>query len=259
MAGLRLWATDGPHALALGSVLGWSTLGVIELRLHRDLTHRSVAFGAALGRASDALVWMLTSLNPAEWVGVHRIHHRFADGARDPHAPAHHGALHLLVTVPHVYRRYRHAHGGEVAVAATDLASRYRSAAWRSSSLPFQVLRRAVPSLVLVGAMDSWVLGLVASGTQLVSYSILLGYVTVAGHWSRSSGGVPVNRRLSGVLLFGTGLHANHHARPRAASQRVAGFEVDSGWLVLRGLAAAGLVDLDGHAAEDRPGRPAAA
>ena len=67
--------------------------------------------------------------------------------------------------------------------------------------------------------------------------------VTVAGHrMPRRRPGRPVNRRLSAVLLLGTGLHANHHARPRSASQRRRRGEVDTGWLALRGLAALGLV-----------------
>jgi stearoyl-CoA desaturase (delta-9 desaturase) len=195
-------------------------------------------------RVADLGVWLLTSLNPAEWVRVHRIHHRFADGPLDPHAPLRHGAVRLLVGIPIVYRRYRAAHAAEIAAAASDLGPRYGSAPWRTSSPAFQALRRsALTALLALALGGGWPSGVVASAAQLVSYSVLLGYVTVAGH--RMPGrrpGRPVNRRLSAVLLLGTGLHANHHARPRSASQRRRRGEVDTGWLALRGLAALGLV-----------------
>lgn len=231
-------------AVVTGGLLGWTTFGVIELYLHRSLAHRSVSFHPVLRWCADAGIWLLTALNPAEWAGVHRIHHRFADSPLDPHDPARHGRLRLVVSIAFVYRRYRATHAPQVALASGDLASRYGSRPWRTSSLAFQIVRRVALTLVLVLMLGSLRLGLLASSIQLAAYSVLLGYVTVTGHWSREANDRPVNRRLSAIVLLGAGLHANHHARPRAASQSTSHLELDTGCLVLRLLAALRLVRL---------------
>jgi fatty-acid desaturase len=50
------------------------------------------------------------------------------------------------------------------------------------------------------------------------------------------------NNLLLGVLSFGEGFHNTHHAHPRSARMGTAWYELDLGWLLVRGMEVLGLV-----------------
>ena len=98
----------------------------------------------------------------------------------------------------------------------------------------------------LGGAVFGWAAGAVAFGVQILWEIVwaagvinglghTVGYRTFATRDS-SRNIVPV-----GILISGEELHNNHHRYPRSAKFSTRWFEIDVGWLFLRGLAAIGL------------------
>lgn len=97
-------------AFGTGLLFGYS-LGIFH---HMLLTHRSFSCVPLLektGALLATLTWRGPMAAPVRYVAMHRIHHAYADGARDPHSP-HHGIWHALMSwfwnMPHGFVRWEH-------------------------------------------------------------------------------------------------------------------------------------------------------
>ena len=240
----------GMHALCLGviftgaSVPAVATCVALVFARGFGLTagyHRLLAHGAfRCGRLTRfALSWLGASaaqLGPLWWVGHHRLHHRAADAAGDPHSPATHGLLWA-----HVGWLLCRKHTRTPLPWVGDLA-RERELVW---------LERFhwVPPLTLAAAL----FGL--GGAQLLVWgffvsTVLLYHLTFAvnslGHrfGSQRFPGRDESRNLPwglAWLTLGDGWHNNHHAHPGWARHGLGPGELDPTWLTLRGMERLGL------------------
>ena len=221
-----------PIGIVVGLVSGVLTCLVTELYCHRSLAHRAFRVHPVLGKVLDHFMQVYGGVHPERWVGVHRLHHRYADTPLDPHSPLQRHPLLVLVGTPYLFAAARHRLAAEsspapgmVHVAARVLISAF----W----------------LVTIGPAQT----LAALAAHLVCYLGFMGMVNTAGHrWgTRPHPDVPGHDlALLAIPLLGHGYHNSHHAHPAAVRT---GF-LDPVWPLLRLLAGLNLVTLEPHRAE---------
>jgi len=241
-------------ALAVCFGLVFTRMFGVTAGYHRLLGHRAFRCGRPL---RFALAWLGASaaqLGPLWWTAHHRLHHRHADGDRDPHSPhvrslwwAHIGWLLCrkhsrapLETVPDLLR-----------IPELVWLERFHWLAPLSLAVALyatgEALAARAPALAVDGA-QLLVWGFCVS--TVVLYHLLLAIASLAHRFgSQRYPGPDESRNLPWLawLTLGDGWHNNHHARPGWARHGHGGGELDLTWLALRGLEELGLVwDLRG-------------
>lgn len=245
--------------VALFFLLIWVSGGLgVTLGFHRLLTHRSF-------RTPKWFEYFLTLCGclawqgaPANWVGVHRLHHKHADSEHDPHSPGHGFTWsHILWTL---HSRIEGIRGVD---AARDLM-RDRPMRWinRLYWLPQFVLAGVLFGVGwLIGGPSlgvSWVVWGVALRTVVVFHSTW--FVNSAAHtWGyqnyENTGERSTNLWWVALLSFGEGWHNNHHAHPRSAAHGLRRLELDPTWWTIKALSKVGLAwDIHLPPAEKLPG-----
>ena len=93
-----------------------------------------------------------------------------------------------------------------------------------------------------------WV-GLAAGLVHAVLYVFVIApLINGLGHWrgAQNFGNTAYNSRVLAWVTAGESLHNNHHAHPRAPKFSMRRFEFDPSWVVIRCLAAVGLIEIVG-------------
>jgi stearoyl-CoA desaturase (delta-9 desaturase) len=101
--------------------------------------------------------------------------------------------------------------------------------------------------------------GLIAALVHAILYVFVLApLINGLGHWrgAQNFSNTAFNSRMLAWVTGGESLHNNHHAHPGSPKFSVRGMEFDPSWLVIRALAAAGLVAVTGTLATIRTGPP---
>jgi len=218
-----------PIGAVVGLVSGILTCLVTEIYCHRCLAHRAFRIHPVLGSFLDGFMQVYGGVHPQRWVGVHRLHHRYADTELDPHSPLQRHPLLVLVGTPYLF------------------ASARRRLAADSSPAPG---KRHVAAQVLITAFWLVTIGPAQTGitlaVHLVCYLGIMGMVNTAGHLSGSKPHPDFpgyDCAWLAILLLGHGYHNSHHAHPAAARTGL----LDPMWPILRLLSGLGLVALEGQ------------
>ncbi len=227
----------------------------ISVGYHRLLTHRAFQTYRPIRYGLAVLGSMAVEGPPIRWVADHRKHHNFSDREGDPHSP-------------HVGRGPRlrdklaglwHAHIGWLFanVGAAD-AARYAKnlLADRGIRIVSRLFVLWVALSILVPFALGWAWGgTLGAGLQAMFWGgliriFLLHHIT----WSVNSICHFMGRRRFQVkdesrnvwwlapFSLGEAWHHNHHAFPSSAFHGLKPWEVDVSGLVIRGMAALGLV-----------------
>lgn len=207
--------------------------------LHRALAHRALVVHPVADVLFRTVLWLTTGQRRQEWVAVHRKHHAFTDQEGDPHSPRLLGFW--RVQFLNVYYYMREARN-------RDTIEKF------APDIPEDRLDRAVFSRGLVGlglgiALLCLVLGvwpgLIAALAHALLYVFVLApLINGVGHWrgAQNFSNTAYNSSTLAWVTGGESLHNNHHAHPRAPKFSVRRFEFDPSWVVIRALAAVGLV-----------------
>ncbi len=222
----------------------------ITVFYHRGLAHRAVELSPWLRRlVIHGGIWV-TGLDPKGWVCMHRRHHAFSDTADDPHSPVQFGLFGVLLGQLESYERtlVGLAKGNPdyvVHVADLDFSTHWlnRHRVW---FVPYLV--HGIVAVALSVTTGIWPLGL-AYFAGMMSHPIQGWIVNALGH---AVGGrnfeTPDNSRNNAVaawLIAGEGYQNNHHAFPRSARFSYRRGEFDLGYVMCRGLAAVGALEID--------------
>ena len=213
--------------------------------LHRTLAHRSLTVHPVADVAFRAVLWLTTGQRREEWVAVHRKHHTFTDREGDPHSPRLLGFWRVQFLNVYYYMRE---------VRSPDTVRKY------APDIPEDRLDRALFSWGWLGlGLGTGLLclilgilpGLVAAAAHGILYVFVLApLINGLGHWrgAQNFENTAYNSSLLSWVTGGESLHNNHHAFPRAPKFSVRPREFDPSWLVIRVLAAVGLVAVVGTA-----------
>lgn len=249
-----LWGW-GFRWIDLGLLLSMYVLTALGITVgfHRLFTHRAFETNRVIQFSLAVLGSMAVQGPLLKWVALHRRHHQHSDREGDPHSPHQlgRGLLGLL-------RGCWHAHLGwfflpdppDLAHYVKDLR-RNPTVRVASALFPLWVALGLFLPAVLGGLLTaSWagaVFGLLWGGlariflVQHVTWSIN----SICHVWGRQpfrSHDHSRNNALFGILGLGEGWHNNHHAFPSSARLGLQWWQIDVGYLVIRGLARLNLV-----------------
>jgi len=224
-----------PIGVFVGLVSGMLTCLVTEIYCHRCLAHRAFRINPALGSVLDGFMRIYGGINPQRWVGIHRLHHRYADTQLDPHSPLQRHPFLVLVGTPYLF-----AVAGRRLPAGTSPAP----------GIGFDIAR------ILIAGLWALAIGPVQAGialaVHLACYLGIMGMVNTAGHraGSKPHPDFPgYDLAWLAILLLGHGYHNSHHAHPAAARTGL----LDPIWPIVRLLSGLGLIVLDDQRAPTPP------
>lgn len=202
---------------------------------HRYFSHRSYK----LGRAAQFVMAMLAQSSGQKgvlwWAAHHRDHHRHADTARDVHSPRE------GLWWSHVGWILSTDHDGYDAARIADFG-KFPELRWldRHHWVPLAIL--AIGAL-LIGGVPALMWGVIASTVAL--YHATFAINSIAHLWGSRRFDTPDDSRnnpLLALLTLGEGWHNNHHYCRSSCRQGVEWWQLDVTYLVLRALAAVGIV-----------------
>jgi fatty-acid desaturase len=220
--------------VVVGLVSGTLTCLVTEIYCHRCLAHRAFRIHPVLASFLDGFMQVYGGVHPERWVGIHRLHHRYADTPLDPHSPLQRHPLSVLVGTPYLFAAARRR------LAAESPGPGIRHVAVRALITAFW--------LITIGLVPT----LTALAVHLVLYLGIMGMVNTLGH---RSGTKPhpdfpgYDSAWLALLLLGHGYHNSHHAHPAAARTGL----LDPIWPILRLLDGMGLIALEEQTAHAQP------
>ncbi len=232
---------------------------------HRLLTHRSFQTSKWL-RAAITVMCAQYSGSPMAWVGAHRVHHTVSDTAADPHTPtkgfwfAHSvwliGASNPIVCFLFALSGF----GLQVRFLVCDVRRMFGNypPVWRTMTRDLEkerLMRVLDIPLVMTACFAiqvaaAWLIGGIWGLAWLWCAHLVLNNATwivnSACHWPGVGTRPHETRDRSrnvgwlALLTHGESSHNAHHRYPRCAQHGLDG-ELDTSWLVIRGLARLGL------------------
>ncbi|HXS72933.1 MAG TPA: fatty acid desaturase [Rhodanobacteraceae bacterium] len=211
------------------------TIFAVTLYLHRSQAHRGVDFHPVVSHFLRFWNWLATGMVTKEWVAVHRKHHAHCETEQDPHSPQVAGIGKVFFEGAELYR--------VAAANEADLEKYGRGTPddWmeRHVYTPHPIL--GVSLLAVIDLALFGVLGGAIWALQMVWIPFwAAGVVNGLGHWwgyrNFETADKATNLTPWGVWVGGEELHNNHHAFPSSAKFALRKFEVDIGWLIIRGL-----------------------
>ncbi|MGK7908186.1 MAG: acyl-CoA desaturase [Synechococcus sp.] len=223
-------------AVGLAVALHWITGGLgITLGFHRLIAHRSFKTPKWLEYILATLGTLTAEGSPIDWVGMHRIHHKFSDTSDDPHDSnkgfwwSHMGWLMYSPPPQEQIRRYTGDMNGD-------------------SFYEFMQKFFLLPQFILGTLLYFW------GGWSFVVWGVFVRLVMVYhstwlvnsathkfGYRNFESGDKSKNCWWVAILAYGEGWHNNHHAYPYSARHGLRWWEVDATWIAVKVLKKLGL------------------
>jgi stearoyl-CoA desaturase (delta-9 desaturase) len=236
---------------ALAVLLTQTAIIATSVYLHRALAHRAIHVHRAAEIVFRVVLWLTTGQRRREWGAVHRKHHAYTDQHGDPHRPRLVGLGRVQFSnVPYYLREARNAE--TLRRFAPDLLEDPLDRLlflWRWAGLGLGV----AGLMVLLGPTTG---GAAAVGHAVLYVFVAAPLVTGVGDWygGQDFDNTAYTSRLLACVTGGESLHNNDHACPRAPKFSVMRSEFDPSWLLIRALAALGLVTIDGSSAPAHAG-----
>ena len=217
------------------------TIAGVTLYLHRCQAHRALDMHPALAHFFRFWMWLTTGMITKEWAAIHRKHHAKCETEDDPHSPRHYGINKVLFGGVVLYVKESHK---------PETMSKY------GHSTPDDWLERNVYTplnkwgIVIMAATDVLLFGAVAGGiiwgVQMLwipfwAAGVINGLGHYVGYRNFATDDDATNLAPWALWIGGEELHNNHHAYPTSAKFSLRWYELDLGWLYIRGLSALGL------------------
>ncbi|MBE9166003.1 acyl-CoA desaturase [Pleurocapsales cyanobacterium LEGE 06147] len=223
-------------ALGVAFILYWITGGFgITLGFHRLVTHRSFETPKWLEYCLILCGTLACQGGPIDWIGLHRIHHKYSDAGGDPHDSnrgfwwTHMGWMIYQNPANKDIPRYTH-----------DIADDPFYRFCQNFFIPIQIVLGLF--LYFLGGWSFVIWGIFV---RLVVVFHCTWFVNSAthkfGYKSHESNDNSKNCWWVALLTFGEGWHNNHHAYQYSARHGLQWWEIDTTWISIRLLQFLGL------------------
>ena len=208
------------------------TIACVTLYLHRSQAHKSVTFHPAIAHFMRFWLWLTTSMNTKQWVGIHRKHHRFSDQEGDPHSPHVFGLWRVFFTGANLYHQASKdsAMVNQFGVGTPD--------DWIEQNLYTRYNKLGIIMMLLINLSVFGLWGWLVWGIQMIWIPFwAAGVINGLGHWYGYKNGTTrdASRNLIcwAVVVGGEELHNNHHLDPASPKLSRRWFEFDIGWFYI--------------------------
>jgi stearoyl-CoA desaturase (delta-9 desaturase) len=223
-------------AFWIGFALYWITGGVgITLGFHRLVSHRSFQTPKWLEHFFILCGTLACQGGPIDWIGLHRIHHKYSDTTPDPHDSnrgfwwSHMGWMMYKIPAQQDVSRYTQDISGDP---------------FYQFCQKYMVLIQVALGLILF-AIGGWPYVIWGIFVRLVVVFHVTWFVNSAthkfGYKSHESNDQSRNCWWVALLTFGEGWHNNHHAYQYSARHGLQWWEIDTTWMAIRTLQFLGL------------------
>jgi len=216
------------------------TIFAVTLYLHRSQSHRGVDFHPVLAHCFRLWSWLSTGMITKEWVAIHRKHHAKCETDEDPHSPKIFGINTVLWKGVDLYRiaSYDKAALDKYGIGTPD--------DWIERNLYAKYAYWGPVLTFVIAGLLFGIWGIAIAALQMVWIPFwAAGVVNGLGHWwgyrNFETADMATNLTPWGVFIGGEELHNNHHAFPSSAKFALRKFEVDIGWVLIRGFEKLGL------------------
>ncbi len=226
----------------------------VSIGYHRYFTHSAFKAHPLLRYFMAASGSMAAQGPITYWVAVHRCHHRYSDDVLDPHSPrpfANENSFCNRV------RAFFHGHMGWVVTHDVPRPIRFARDLTKDPQIRFfdrtyrvwVLLGIAAPGLLML-TFDTSIRGFVRGCVFGGFLRIVLGNQLIwainsvchtAGTREFDARDNSANNWLLAIPTFGEGWHNNHHAFQWSARFGLRWWQIDLGWLAIRGFAKMGL------------------
>jgi stearoyl-CoA desaturase (delta-9 desaturase) len=216
------------------------TIAAVTIYLHRGQAHRGLDLHPAVAHFFRFWLWLTTGMVTKEWVAIHRKHHAKVETAEDPHSPQTRGIRTLLLQGAELYRtESRNLETLEKYGVGTpdDWVERnvYTPYSWEGVGLMLII------DLMLFGPIGATIWAVQMAWIPVTAAGIVNGIGHYWGYRNFSCEDASRNIVPWGILIGGEELHNNHHAYGTSARLSSQWYEVDLGWMYIRGLETLGL------------------
>lgn len=216
------------------------TIFSVTLYLHRSQAHRGVDFHPVLQHFFRFWTWLTTSMITREWVAIHRKHHAKCETEDDPHSPMYKGIKTVFWRGVELYREAR--------TQREDIEQYGKGAPndWIERHLYTPHATMGPTLLLFVSFALFGFAGVAIWALQMAWIPFwAAGVVNGLGHWwgyrNFETTDTATNLTPWGVWIGGEELHNNHHAFPSSARFALRKWEVDIGWVAIKGFEKLGL------------------
>ena len=216
------------------------TIAAVTIFLHRCEAHRGLDLHPVASHFFRFWLWLTTGMVTKEWVAIHRKHHARVETADDPHSPQTRGIDTVLLQGTELYRteaRNQETLDKYGTGTPDDWIERnvYTRFSWEGCGLMLMI------DLALCGPIGLTIWAVQMAWIPITAAGIINGLGHYWGYRNFSTDDSSTNIVPWGIVIGGEELHNNHHAYGTSAKLSSRWFEVDLGWIYIRGLQAFGL------------------
>jgi stearoyl-CoA desaturase (delta-9 desaturase) len=216
------------------------TIASVTIFLHRCQAHRALELHAMPSHFFRFWLWLTTGMVTKEWAAIHRKHHAKCETVDDPHSPQVLGIKTVLSRGAELYRAEaknketieKFGHGTPDDWIEKNLYSKYQ---WQGVALMLII------DVILFGALGATVWAVQMLWIPITAAGIINGMGHYWGYRNYDCEDASTNLIPWGILIGGEELHNNHHTYATSAKLSNKWYELDIGWVYIRGLEMAGL------------------
>ncbi|MDJ0575562.1 MAG: acyl-CoA desaturase [Xenococcaceae cyanobacterium MO_234.B1] len=222
-------------AVGVGFALYCITEWGITVGFHRLATHCSFETTKPVEYFFIFLGTLACQGGPIDWIGLHRIHHKYSDTVSDPH-DSNKGFLwsHLG------WMLYESPANKEVHRYVKDVAQDPFYQFCQKFMIPIQVILGLI--LLYIGGWPFVIWGIFVRLVVVFHCTWLVNSATHKfGYQTHESNDNSRNCWWVALLTFGEGWHNNHHAFQYSARHGLQWWEIDITWMIIRSLQLLGL------------------
>ncbi len=211
------------------------TIAAVTIYLHRSQAHRGLDLHPVVAHFFRFWLWLTTGMLTKEWVAIHRKHHAKVETPDDPHSPQTRGIEKVLLQGAELYRdESRNLETLEKYGIGTpnDWIERnvYTPYSWQGVGLMLAV------NLALFGPIGATIWAVQMAWIPVTAAGIINGIGHYWGYRNFACEDASRNIVPWGIIIGGEELHNNHHAYGTSARLSSQWYELDIGWMYIRGL-----------------------